>query len=244
MFTTQSILLVIIVAILLINFQTIITVFMVYFMKLRDVAIRIVQKEEIASEIKEIIKPYEELLIKNGFVYKSAIEYNNMLEMVDQPQHTFYYFNEEKSIHALLATQPYKGALQTVVLEHSTFYESYHIATTYDCFKYNLPKIESVTAFDHYHGSFQKSFDSHLKDRELEGELIRHEALDPESLAQYMDFQVNENIEVLERENIIKHTNSGLKYTFGIPFIKYIHTLLKGHKFTSKSLRLFFITSV
>ena len=219
------------------NFQTIMGIFIIYFMKLRDVVIVNVTKEKIPSEVKEIIKPYEELLIKNGFVYKSAIEYNNMYEAVTQQQYTFYYFNEEKSVHAFIGTMPYRGALRPVVLEYSTFYESYHIATTHDCFLYNLPKVESITAFDHYHGSFQKSFESHLEDRKLEGEVIRHETLDEEGLAQYLNFQVIEAMDALKEANIIKTTASGLKYTFSIAFVKYIYTTLKGHRFASKILQ-------
>ena len=89
MFTAQNILLISIVALFLMNFQTIMGIFIIYFMKLRDVVIVNVTKDEIPSEVKEIIQPYEELLLKNGFVYKSAIEYNNMYEAVTQRQHTF-----------------------------------------------------------------------------------------------------------------------------------------------------------
>ena len=131
---------------------------------------------------------------------------------------------------------PFPGALQPVALEYSSFYESYHISTTYDCFKYNLPKLKSVTAFDHYHGSFEKSFESHLQDRELEGEIIRHEALSPEGLADYIDFQISEIFDAFKEHSIMKETSKGLKYTFSSVFFKYVHNIVKGQKFASKVL--------
>jgi Zn-dependent protease len=236
MFSTENILLIIVITILIFNFQTIFGILFLYFIKLRDVHVSIVEKDEISIEIKEIIKPYEELLLKKGFVYKSAIEYNNIVEMFQEQQHSFYYYHEEKGIHASLGTMPFQGALEAVTLDYSTFYESYHIATTYDCFKYNLPKIESVTAFDHYHGSFEKAFESHLQDRLLEGEIIRYEALSPEGLVDYMEFQTSESIDALKEHNIMKQTNSGLKYSFSFAFLKNVHTTLKWHKFASKVL--------
>ena len=236
MFSPENILLIIVITIVLFNFKTIFGVFFLYFIKLRDINISIVEKDQISIEVKEIIKPYEELLLRKGFIYKSVIEYNNIVEMFQEQQHTFYYYHEEKGIHASLATMPFQGALEAVTIDYSTFYKSYHIATTYDCFKYNLPKIESVTAFDHYHGSFEKAFTSHLEDRLLEGQSIRYEALSPEGLVDYMEFQTRESIDALKEHNIMKQTNAGLKYSFSFAFFKYVHTTLKGHKFTSKVL--------
>ncbi|HIP51700.1 MAG TPA: site-2 protease family protein [Campylobacterales bacterium] len=236
MFSTENILLIIVIAIVIFNFKTIFGALFLYFMKLRDIDISIIKREEVSIEVQEIIKPYEELLLNKGFVYKSAIEYNSIVQMFQEQQHTFYYYHEEKGVHASIATMPFQGALEAVTLDYSTFYESYHIATTYDCFKYNLPKIESVTAFDHYHGSFEKAFESHLEDRLLEGESIRYEALTPEGLVDYMEFQTRESLDALKEHNIMKQTNSGLKYSFSFAFIKYVHTTLKGHKFASKVL--------
>lgn len=237
MFTTQNILLFLIFTIFIINFQTIIGGFLIYFLKLREIIIANITKEKIPTEIKEIAKPYEELLLKNGFIYQSAIEYNHMFEILNEQQYVLYYFNEEKSIHAFIETQSYRGALQPVSLVYTTFYESYHIVSTYDCFAYNLPKMESITTFDHYHASFQKSFESHLEDRKLENETIRHEALDEEGLLLYENFQVNETLKALKRDNILKSTTSGLKYTFSWAFVKYVHAIFKGQKFASKILK-------
>jgi len=236
MLTPENILLLIFVGLLLMNIQTIVGAIALYFLKIKDVDIAIIDRESIPNEVIVMVQPYDDLLRSKGFVYRSAIEYNNMLEKFDILQHSFYYYHEEKGIHAFVETMPFQGALQSVALNYATFYESYHMAVTHDCFEYNLLPLESVSYFDHYHGSFENSFESHLQDRVMEGEVIRHEVLSKEGVSDYMRFQVDESLKVMIEEGIMTSNSDGLKFSLSFAYLKYIHRIVKGHKFASKVL--------
>ncbi|MCK5855724.1 MAG: hypothetical protein KAG56_10920, partial [Sulfurovaceae bacterium] len=92
MLTTENIILLIVIAVLLINFQTILTSILIFFQELRDPKIETIAKEEIEQSIYEVIKPYEKLLLSLGFLPQSQIVISNIMVKHNIPQYAFYYY--------------------------------------------------------------------------------------------------------------------------------------------------------
>ena len=230
MLNTQNILLFILLAFLLMNFQTIATSFILYFWELRDVVVRKISQEEVSDSLKDIIRPNEEFLLSKGFHYQSSQVYNNAIERLKEELHTHYYYNEELGIHAFIDTTPYPGALSGSIISFTTFYESYKRATTFDCFEYNVFASAESYIFDHYHGSYEEAFESHLSDREVEGEIIAKGLLTEEGAKDYRQYTMNETFEELMSLNIMKKVSNGYRYLFTLAYMKYVHHSLQMHK--------------
>ena len=234
MLNLQNILLFILLAFFLMNFQTIVVGFILYFWELRDVVVRKISRDELSDSLKDIILPNEEFLLSKGFVYQSSQGFNNAIERLKEELHTHYYYNEELGVHAFIDTTPYPGALSGSVISFTTFYESYRRATTFDCFEYNVFASDESYVFDHYYGSYDEAFTSHLIDREIEGEVIAKGVLTEEGASDYRQYTINETFEEMINLNIIKKVSTGYRYMFTLEYMKYVYQSLKTHKQVKK----------
>ena len=234
MLTTQNIILFIVLAFFLMNFQTIVAGFVLFFWELRDVLVRNIGLDEIDDDMKDIIRPNEEFLLSKGFVYQSSQVFNSILVRLKDDFHTHYYYNEALGIHAFIDTTPMPGALSSSTISFVTFYESYKRAVTYDCFAYNVFVSEETYLFDHYHGSYEASLASHLRDREIEGEIITKNILTAEGAKDYRQYTIVETMEALIEKNVIKPVANGYRYKFSLAYVKYINFSLTMHKKAKK----------
>jgi len=237
-FTPENILIAIIVGVLLLNIQTIASAIILLFQNLREVSIEAVDKEEIPKETYGIIKPYQELLLSKGFEELHSYQYQNMLEKFETMQYGFYFYHPEKSIHAFIYTTPMPGCLQALTIEYTTIYDNYNVVTTYDCFAHNIKAFESTAIFDHYHGSFEKAFESHLKDRKSEAAPILREPFNQEGCLNFIQHQTDASINAMLEENILTERGDGYRFKFGLPFLKHVHETIKGYKHAAKVLSL------
>jgi len=202
------------------------------------VTIESVSKEEIPEESYTIVKPYQELLKSKGFEELHSYQYQNMLEKFETMQYGFYLYHPEKSIHAFIYTTPMPGCLQALTIEYTTIYDNYNVVTTYDCFAHNTKAFESTAIFDHYHGSFEKAFESHLEDRQSETALILREPFNEEGCLSFIQHQTDASINVMLEENIMRETEGGYRFSMSLPFLKHIHQSIKGYKRAAKALSL------
>lgn len=236
MITLENILLLIVLGLLLLNIQTVVSAVIFLFQNLREVVVQTIRKEDIPSNTQTIIKPYETFLYAKGFKYLYTYEYNNMLEKNETLQYTLYFYNEDEHIHAFLNTTPMDGCLQALTITYTTLYEDYQIVSTYDCFAHNIKVPESVSLFDHYHGSFEKSLVSHVEDRKTKNENIQTEVFNEEGCFNYIQYQIDETFNIMTAENIIHKTNNGYKFNTSLAFLKYIKHTVTGYKHAAKAL--------
>lgn len=238
MFTPENILIAIIVGVLLLNIQTIASAIILLFQNLRAVTIESVSKEEIPKETYGIIKPYQEMLLSKGFEELHSYQYQNMLEKFETMQYGFYFYHPEQSIHAFIYTTPMPGCLQALTIEYTSIYDNYNVVTTYDCFAHNTKAFESTAIFDHYHGSFEKAFESHLEDRKSETAPILTEPFNQEGCLSFIQHQTDASINAMLEENIMRETEGGYRFSRSLPFFKHIHQSIKGYKRAAKALSL------
>lgn len=238
MLTPENILLIIVIGLLLLNIQTIASAIILLFQNLREVTIEPVTEEKIPAETYTIVKPYQELLKSKGFEQNYTYQYQNMIEKFETTQYGFYFYHPEKSVHAFVYTTPMPGCLQALTIEYTTIYENYNVVSTYDCFGHNMKAFESTSIFDHYHGSFEKAFESHLEDRRSETAEILTEPFNYEGCLSFIQHQTDASINAMLEENIMKTTQHGYKFNMSIPFFKYIHQSVKGYKRAAKALTL------
>ena len=234
MLNIQDTLLFILLIVFLMNFQTIVSGFVLYFWKLRDLVVRSISVDEINDSVKEIVRPQEEFLYSKGFVYKSSQVYDNVWERFNEELHTYYFYNEELDVHAFIDTTPYPGALSGSIISFTTFYESYKRATTFDCFAYNIFPSDESYVFDHYYGSYEEALESHLHDRVIEGEVISKGALSEEGAKDYQQYIINENFDEMIKRNILKKVSGGYRYLFTSAYMQYIYEGLKKYKEVKK----------
>ena len=238
MLTTENLILLIVISVLLINFQTILLVIIVYFYGIKDSTITMLEKNEIDDNIKEMILPYELTLFELGFEYQTQVSSTLVFSKHDNLQHSFYYYHPIKGVHALIDTTPIKGCLRPLTVSYITFYESQHMAISYDCFGHNIISIpHNIYLFDHYHGSFKTAYTSHLKNREIEGEIALREALNQEGLYNYTKFMIDETMENAIKENIMNPTQNGYKFSASLAFVNYVHRLVKGYRRAKKAIK-------
>ena len=223
------------VVLLVLNFQTIVGTVVVYFFKLQKIVMRQLKREDIDADVEIIVKPYEAFLLSKGFKFVSTIEHNSMIEKFDKTYHIYYYYHDDLGVHALLQTTPYQEAIGNATISFATFYESYNMAFSYDCFAHNVVLPDEMYLFDHYHGSFEKAFASHLIDREIEGEVIVKEVLSEEGFKSYNEFMLEASITEMFNRNILTERGDGYKFVFSMGFLKHMHRSVKGHK-KSKSI--------
>lgn len=238
MFTLENILLITIVGFILLNIQTIFSAIILFFENLQESVVESINDEEIPNETQNIVKPYRDFLESQGFSYLYAYQYNNMLERNNTPQHTLYFYNEEEHIHAFLDTTPIKGCLQPLTINYTTIYKNFKVVATYDCFAHNLKVPNSVTLFDHYHGSFEKALISHREDRKSLNEPIQTEVFSQEGCLNYSQYQIDEMFRLMQEENIIHPTANGYKFSLSIPFFKYVQKSIQGYKRAAKVVKL------
>ena len=238
MLTPENILLFIIIFILLLNIQAIVTAIVVYFQDMKNPVITIIDKDAIEESVSKIIKPYESILLSQGFEYQSQLSLTNMIIKYDTLQYSFYYYNPNNGVHAFIDTTPFKGCLRGATISYVTFYESYHMALTFDCFTHNMmANSHKIYIFDHYYGSFDKAFQSHLIDRKIEGEIVTQQSLTTEGFNAYSEYVFNEMIEKAIEEKIIKTTSTGYKFLATPAFFNYINRIIKGYKKATNALK-------
>lgn len=238
MFTLENILLITIVGFILLNIQTILSAIILFFENLQESVVESINDEEIPNETQNIVKPYRDFLESQGFSYLYAYQYNNILQRNNTPQHTLYFYNEEEHIHAFLDTTPIKGCLQPLTINYTTIYKNFKVVATYDCFAHNLNVPNSVTLFDHYHGSFEKALISHREDRKSLNEPIQTEVFSQEGCLNYSQYQIDEMFRLMQEENIIHPTANGYKFSLSIPFFKYVQKSIQGYKRAAKVVKL------
>jgi Zn-dependent protease len=238
MLTPENLLLVIVIGFLLLNIQTIASAIILLFQNLREVTIEPVAESDVPEETYTIVKPYQELLKSKGFEQHYTYQYQNMLEKFETTQYGFYFYHPEKSVHAFVYTTPMPGCLQALTIEYTTIYENYNVVSTYDCFGHNMKAFESTSIFDHYHGSFEKAFESHLQDRHSETAEILTEPFNHEGCLSFIQHQTDASINAMLEENIMKTTQHGYKFNMSVPFFKHIHQSVKGYKRSAKALTL------
>ena len=234
MISIENIVLLSIVVLFVLHFQTIVGGMIVYFLKLQEIVMKNVKRDEIDEDVDIIIRPYEEFLLSKGFRYISALEQNSMIEKFDKKYHVYYYYHEELGVHASLQTTPLKESIGNATISFTTFYESYKMALSYDCFAHNMVLPNDVYLFDHYYGSFEKALESHLSDRIIEGEVIVKEALNEEGFKNYNEYMLEESISEMLNQNILTQSRDGYKFAFSIGFWKHMYYSVKGHKRAKK----------
>jgi len=237
MFSTQNIVLFIFLAFLILNFQTVLVGFVLYFLELREVVVKKIALDEIDEAVTDIIRSNEAFLLSKGFVYQNSQTYNNILALLKEDLHTNYYYNEELGIHAFIDTTPMPGALASSTISFVTFYESYRRAVTFDCFAYNVFVSDETYMFDHYFGSYDEALKSHLIDRKIEGEVVTKGVLSEEGAKDYGQYSIDETMEVLLSQNIIRKVTNGYRYRLSLAYFKYLHYSLKMDKKAKKIYR-------
>jgi len=238
MLTPENILLITIVGLILFNIQTILSAVILFFEKVQEVTLKGINDEEIPKETQSIVKPYRDFLESQGFTYRYAYQYNNMLQRNNTPQHTLYFYNEVEHIHAFLDTTPIQGCLQPLTINYATIYENFQVVATYDAFGHNLKVPDAITLFDHYHGSFEKALVSHREDRKSLNEPIQTEPFSQEGALNYGQYQMDEMFRLMIEENILHPTANGYKFSLSIPFFKYVQNSIKGYKRAAKVVKL------
>ncbi len=234
--TLENILLFLFLAIFFLNFQAIFGGVLLYFHELQEVKINLLPREELAKEIDEIIKPHELFLFAKGFKHVATLEYNNMFKKLGITQHAFCYYHEELSLHAFIDTTPMRGCLRSATVSFVTFYESYQMAISYDTFAHNVILPDTIYLFDHYHGSFESALASHLRDREISGEIIRREALSEEGYRDYHRYLNAETIEEMTHRDILKHVDGGYRFRANLAYLSYVYRSVTGYKRAKKIL--------
>ena len=236
MLTIENIFIFIILSTLFLNFQTIVGGIMMYFFELRDVVIKSIKREEVDEGVEAIIKPYENFLIEKGFHFLNVVEYQSMVVKLDKINHVYYYYHETLGVHAFITTTPLQGSIRNATISFNTFYESYNMAITFDCFKHNMFDLETSYIFDYYFGSFEKAYESHLSDRVISSETIVKEPLSEEGLRDYEQYMINETISEMKKENILTVNENGMKFSFSLGYIKHVYQSMSGHKKAQKVL--------
>ena len=238
MLSTENVILLIIVALLLINFQTIIASILIFFQELREPKMEIINREEIEQSVYEVIKPYDVLLRSLGFEHQSQISISHMMVKYDVPQYAFYYYHPLKGVHAFITTTPFKGCLRGSTVSYDSIYESYSTTTSYDCFAHNSMALSDTSyTFDYYYGSFESAFEKHLIDREIEGEVVRYQPFNQEGVLNYTEYTSTKMIAKAIEEKIIYPIKNGYKFSTSLAFIRYINQIVKGYKRAKKMIK-------
>ncbi len=240
MFTLENLAIVLVIAVVFYNIRTIIGAIMLMLHRYQKPVVSIIKKEQIDEQILESMKPFEKLLHSFGFVYQSSLKATNMQVGLDLDHHMHYYYNPQNSVHAFINTEPNKGNLQSVLVDFTTFYESHNICITYDCFEYNFASnLKGFYIFDHYHGSFEKSYQSHLKDREIEKETIIQQCLSPKGCKDYANYAVEKIFEGYVDANIMRPiSDNKYRFKFGVALFSFVSSFLKGYEKGFKALKL------
>jgi len=238
MLTPENILLFIITTLLLINIQTILPALILYFYNLKEPKIYMIGKDDIEENIKEIVHPYEVSLKELGFEYQTQISTTPLFDKYNNIEHSFYYYHPIQGVHAFIDTTPIKGCLRPVSISYITFYEHQKMTISYDCFMHNIISLpENIYLFDHYFGSFEEAYKEHLKDRKIEGEKALRGALNQKGVYDYTKYMVEEMLESSIKENILKPTQDGYRFTASLPYLSHIKKSVKGYKKTAKILK-------
>ena len=238
MFTLENILIFIFITLLVVKFQTIFTAVILYFLDIKKPIITMMSRDELSESTQEIIKPYEEVLLKLGFEYQTQINSTFMVTRYDLLQESIYYYHPVQAVHAIIDTTPMAGCLRSATISFVTFYESQNMALTYDCFIHNIIALPSnIYTFDHYYGSFKEAYTQHLKEREIEGEKALRGVLSQEGLYNYTEYLSDEMLEISLEKNIIRSTEEGYKFSLSLPFLSYINNSIKGIKKARQSLK-------
>lgn len=238
MFSIENIILLTVSAILLINFQTIVTSIITFFQELQEPKIDIIDKDEIDQSVYEVIRPYDALLLSLGFEYRSQIVMSNLLKKYTTPQYAFYYYHPLKGVHASITTTPFKGSLSGATISYDSIYESYFMTTSYDCFAHNImANPDNSYSFDYYYGSFEKAFEQHLIDREIEGEVVSYQEFNQEGFANYAGYISTQMIEKAVDMNILHFTKNGYRFSASLAFVKYMNHIVKGYKRAKEAIK-------
>jgi Zn-dependent protease len=196
-----------------------------------------IDRKEIGKEIESVIKPLEDFLLSKGFVYQSMLLHNGWLLGGDQNYYALYYYDKEKSIHAYIETQPYRGALQSAKISYETIYESKRECITVDGLDYGYPAIPDDTyLFDHYFGNDEKVYEAHLKDRDIEGEVLSKRVFAPEELRHHKEAIDALYSKTYEKEGYTHSTSYGYRFTPSIKLWIFSKKMVKKYKQYSKVL--------
>jgi len=198
----------------------------------------IVEREDVDRSIEEIIKPHDEFLLSKDFVYQSTLMYDNPQYGQELDHYLFYYYNHENGVHAFINTMPEKGSLEGANITYDTFYESGNLCMSTDGFKYYIAALwDGVYSFDHYYGSFEEVYNSHLEDRKMENETLVKIAFSKEGLKEFEESESHRTIEAYYDAGIIKYTKNGYRFKPSLALWKYIKNFIRGYDRFAKVLK-------
>ncbi len=231
MFALNNVLLFGIIVLILWNGAVLMQFLTLLYYKFRIPTYTSIDRQEVGEEIESIIKPLEDFLLSKGFVYQSMLLHDGWLLGGDQNYYKLYYYEKEKGIHAYIETHPYKGALQSAKISYETIYESKRECITVDGSDYGYPAIPDDTyLFDHYLGNDESVYEAHLKDREIQGEVLSKRVFTPEEFKHHI-----EAIEALygktyKEEGYIRSTSYGYRFTPSVKLWSFSKKMVKKFK--------------
>jgi Zn-dependent protease len=198
----------------------------------------VIDRDTLDKHTLDVIKPSEEFLISEGFVFHTMIVHDSMIIGNEQKFHIAYYYNPSNNVHAFVKTRPFRGALEAANISYETFYVSKNVCTTLNGEKDSVPAIpEYVYLFDHYLSSSKESYKAHLNDRNIENEVVSKETFTRDSIIDYKNYDYYSYIEAFKSIGIAKSTEYGYRFVPSLALWKLASGSIKGYKKFSKILQ-------
>lgn len=235
MLTVENLPIIIIISILLWNFKAILSTIIISQEEFTYPPMTPIEKEDILEDVELIVDPYKSFLISKGFVQEHTLLYDSPKVGLELDHHIYYFFNEEKSIHAYIYTMPEKGSPATAFIRYDSYYKNKKITSTTDGIKYAYPyEFDDIYHFDYYYNSFEKTYESHLKDREI-GEEIDETVLSIEGHIAYENYISSIVVDALVNRGVVSKAESSYRYKLSWATFKYMQEIIKSYNKSNKS---------
>ena len=237
MFTLENLPIIVVVAAVLWYGFTILQFMTFLYYKFRYSDFVMIDGDDLDMHTKEVIKPLEDFLVSEGFVYQHMMMHDSVMIGNTQKYHIVYYHNPANNVHAFIKTQPFRGALEAAKITYETIYESKNVCTTVNGEKHHIPAVpEYVHLFDHYLSSFLDIYKAHLNDRDIENEIISKEIFTPSGLMDYKTYEEHSYIDAWRETGLVKITKYGYRFAVSWALWKFSQEAISGYKKFSKIL--------
>ena len=165
------------------------------------------------AEAHAVLEPYLDYLAERGFIRLATFRVTAPPESTEAPVHLLYFYCREDGVYAALETAPYPGALQPAFLRFFTLFQSGHSCHTANGVRHFVDyEPEEAKLCDHYLADWREILPAHLRDREIEGEVVRLEPKSPAELLADGQKDFERSLQAREGMGLITKTQDGYRY--------------------------------
>jgi len=205
---------------------------------IRPRSLELCSADDIDAETWLVLEPYITHLSERGFSHLATFKITRPPENAQIPVYRLHFHRQGDGVYAILETAPYPGVLQPVLVSFLTLFQSGRSCHTMNGVRHFFDYEPDDEEFcDHYLADWREILPAHLRDREIEGEVVQLEPKSPEELLAESQEDYVRSLRAEQEMGLIRKTQDGFRYRPSWSLWRMARRVVDGQRRFASSLR-------